>query len=476
MRPSEKTQAETMFRDNQRKIMICTKAFGMGVDIPDIQVIYHHAPAGLVPDYIQEIGRVARDPDTRGFATIDYSSDDQRYSKQLHGMSSLRMWQLKAVLKKLYNTYRNKGERRNMLVSAEDFSFIFGDDSDQKVKKALMMIEKDYLLKYGFNVVLARPKQLFTKSYITIADENLTAFQQEYGTCFSNIGYHDNRLILFLDMQKMWRDFFSEKSFPAFKYDFSQGNLFNYDVRPLKRMEFLLNAQRDVVAEINRVYQNFSDFLRRNRRFKKEQLKKFLEFQYDNDKAEKLSAFLTTFNDILREQGDYLHVIPGRNYDGVFQLTINLLNRFMRENTDEIVRYRDAESRESYVRYVRLGQLIEILDLGSFEIRSGADPMIFVRLNSPERVREDSTSGSYQNLLFEKTQERHKINTEIMDFFFTHVFTNDDRWAFIEDFFLGMDNQELMSKYPGAVGDDGGTQHNNTDIVAQLTALRQKES
>lgn len=39
----------TRFRTNQTKVMICTKAFGMGIDIPDIQCVYHHAPSGLLP-------------------------------------------------------------------------------------------------------------------------------------------------------------------------------------------------------------------------------------------------------------------------------------------------------------------------------------------------------------------------------------------------------------------------------------------
>lgn len=71
------------FRTNQSKIMVCTKAFGMGIDIPDIQCVYHHAPSGLLPDYIQEIGRAARKKDVHGFAALTFSPADLRYSKQL---------------------------------------------------------------------------------------------------------------------------------------------------------------------------------------------------------------------------------------------------------------------------------------------------------------------------------------------------------------------------------------------------------
>jgi RecQ family ATP-dependent DNA helicase len=182
-----KEQAEKQFRANDKNVMVCTKAFGMGVDIPDIQVVYHHAPSGLLPDYIQEIGRAARKTDIKGYAALNYSERDQKYSKQLYGMSALRLWQIKAVLKKIHDTYQNNGHKRNMLLSVDDFAFAFendGDDIDQKVKTALMMIEKDYLIKYQFNVVLARPKQLFTKVYSKVSAVDLKTLQKEYPGTF----------------------------------------------------------------------------------------------------------------------------------------------------------------------------------------------------------------------------------------------------------------------------------------------------
>ena len=51
------------FRSGKRRIMLATKAFGMGIDIPDIALVLHFAPTGNLCDYTQEIGRAARDPD-----------------------------------------------------------------------------------------------------------------------------------------------------------------------------------------------------------------------------------------------------------------------------------------------------------------------------------------------------------------------------------------------------------------------------
>lgn len=156
---SIKEESYNKFKNSESKIMICTKAFGMGVDISDIEVVYHHAPSGLLPDYIQEVGRVARDPKIHGFAALDYSREDQIYSKKLHGMSSIKLFQLKEMLKKIYNIYLKNDKSRNFLVSPDDFGYIFNDfDNDQKVMTSLMMLEKDYLAKYRFNALVSTKK------------------------------------------------------------------------------------------------------------------------------------------------------------------------------------------------------------------------------------------------------------------------------------------------------------------------------
>lgn len=49
------------FLHGEKKIMVVTSAFGMGIDVPDIELIVHfHAPLSMT-DYIQQIGRAGRD-------------------------------------------------------------------------------------------------------------------------------------------------------------------------------------------------------------------------------------------------------------------------------------------------------------------------------------------------------------------------------------------------------------------------------
>jgi len=229
MTPELKELAFRQFKSGERKIMISTKAFGMGVDISDIELVYHHAPSGLLPDYVQEIGRVARKPEIQGFAALNYSSQDQRYTKALHGMSALRPYQIKEVLKKLHKAYIKNDKSRNLLLSVDDFGHIFENaiDLDQKVLTALMMIEKDYLAKNRFNVIIARPKKLFVKVFARITEEHFSIFRNKYPDTFrqlSSLGNGNN--IIEIDLDRLWYQNYNDKSFPKLKSEYYTGKLF----------------------------------------------------------------------------------------------------------------------------------------------------------------------------------------------------------------------------------------------------------
>lgn len=51
----------TNISEPRLKILICTSAFGMGIDIPDIRKVVHWSPALSLTEYTQQIGRAGRD-------------------------------------------------------------------------------------------------------------------------------------------------------------------------------------------------------------------------------------------------------------------------------------------------------------------------------------------------------------------------------------------------------------------------------
>ena len=111
---AERKMVEKSYKSGEAMGLFCTKAFGMGIDVGDIMHVVHFAPTGTLADYVQEIGRAARNPDIQGYAHIDYFPSDLRYVRTLNGISEMRQYQLREMLKKICAIYNAK-KRRNLL-------------------------------------------------------------------------------------------------------------------------------------------------------------------------------------------------------------------------------------------------------------------------------------------------------------------------------------------------------------------------
>ena len=394
-----------------------------------------------------------------GFAALNYNEKDTRFSKQLFGMSSLRQGQLREVLKKIYSMYELGGKKRNMLVSTDDFDYIFDerekrDERGAKVKTALMMLEKDYLTKVRYNALIARPKQLFVKCYARTNSFGITVLKQHYEECFKILRrLGEDNVAIEMDLDKIWEKDFSNLSFGVLKRRFYNGNLLDkYNIKLVALTRITISIEKDyaivrdqlfsLLNTISSVFGWFSNIY-----FREDEFSKKLEEHYrDQAFRDKLTRYiLSTFSGQLnegnvldstaflqrREDNNVTYIVFNQEYIHAIDNIKRVFDRMFENNASKTADRFSSKDDGMLLPYTRLGGILELLELATYEIKGGEDPKIFIRINDPNRIRRE-----------------HTISHALFDHFFTNTFTSDERWDFIEDFFLGATNEELFEKYP----------------------------
>jgi ATP-dependent DNA helicase RecQ len=69
--------------ENKIRIIVCTNAFGMGIDKPDVRVVVHLDAPDCLENYYQEAGRCGRDG-KKAYAVLLYQEKDVEELQQLH--------------------------------------------------------------------------------------------------------------------------------------------------------------------------------------------------------------------------------------------------------------------------------------------------------------------------------------------------------------------------------------------------------
>ena len=457
--PDEKMVFANAFRTGESPIMCATKAFGMGIDVSDIHEVYHHAPTGCLSDYVQEIGRLARDPQITGIAKIDFSTNDFRYINQLHGLSAIRQYQLMMVLEKLMAIYRINGEKRNMLISASDFKYIFPlsipDDVDQNLKSCLLLISNDLLNKLRFHSLIVRPKSLFSKCFVEVPASEKRSFYRYYKDYLTHIT--DN--IYMLDADKLWVEKYNNISFPMFKSKMASGKIIkDFHVELRNKVTLTLHdSVKTTLEEVENFFSQAHRFLNEmqtsGHRVSIEKMKSLLPSGYT---ALKKEQFVETFRLLYATNqglgGDtaaYCTTFKTSDGKESFQLLQsgydNTRNLYLSAYSSTVKSHDLCVFCDTHAPIVKVSEFLNSLSLADYYRQGGDQPAIFIRINNPYYLNALIRSGRYRNDILSSINEKFKYSQRIFTYFFTTKMTNEQRWDFIEAYFLGESEEKLLN-------------------------------
>ena len=477
------------FRSGETTIMYATKAFGMGVDIDNIENVYHYAATGNLSDYVQEIGRAARRKDIIGTAVTDYYYNDISFMDRLFGMSQIRQYQIQKVLSGIYDTYKAKKESRNFLISPEAFTYIFTskkgsekrDDGINQLKTCLLMLEKDLYDKYSFKVLITRPQSVFTKAYIIIQREHINSvLHSPYAGFFEFVEkgryrelqpdgtlLSDDGDVYRIDLKAVWEMKYQNISFPQFKYWF-----FNKSSHASDKIEIMpeINSHLYIRQKVNVEAKNdlllcdlrekilvdfdyIADTLYsklKQKYFKIDEFVSLIGEKYGKTKARIIANSIFELADPKgfcvkrRSSGE-------DSYDTSYYISNGTFKEVLRKTItrSKLVRNLTEKQSKAYTQYISMEdndvnsvalKMLSVFDYITYEIQGGEQPEIFIRLNDPNKIKRIVMGEiRYSNGYVTRAKHKHERDVMVLRKFFTELKTDESRWDFIESYFLGND-------------------------------------
>ena len=469
----DKTQKAAIvdaFKDGTKRLIVATKAFGMGVDISDIDRVYHVAPSSTFVDYIQEIGRAARDASVQGVAATDFHERDFYYMNRLHQLGAIAQEQLDLILRKLVEVYHMKGNKEEMLVSLSDFEFVvklprmknkleYEAELGQLIKTALLWLEDDIEKRYGRRLLEVTPQNLMVEGYIQ--DKTGDVFARQYAAYLTPVEGTEGVYLACLD--RLWEECFPELGYKEFKQKLTGGTLCEGSrAVAVGRHDVLLKEDAATLrTRMDALFKSLTTLLKtallKNKgRFDEEALRAvFAEHGMDVRSAKR---FIGSLLESRVEEGRSVSYISSQKKKESNELSFTvtrgfdlLLSRYQKLFAQRITGHKGDRLQFYCTPFSDLNMLLNLLSmLGglSFSVAGGGTPCVHVRLSEVDTLQQLVATDDYRNLILDANERIFQEQIELYRLFFgTDRMDDARRWDFIEDYFTGMSVEKLKEKY-----------------------------
>ena len=121
--PDSRSDRQERWKKDEIRVMVCTNAFGMGIDKPDVRFVVHFDVPDSPEAYFQEAGRGGRDG-KRSFAVLLWNATDTKRLRQIAAVSFPSLEYIEDIYHKVHIFYEipyDTGAGRQLKFNLDDF-------------------------------------------------------------------------------------------------------------------------------------------------------------------------------------------------------------------------------------------------------------------------------------------------------------------------------------------------------------------
>ena len=277
---------------NDTRVLVCTNAFGMGIDKPDVRVVVHYDAPDCLENYYQEAGRAGRD-DKKAYAVLLYDNIDIKAFEQLSEIRYPNITIIRNVYQALANYLQlpiGVGEGNYYDFDLIDFIKKFKLDG-QQVIHVLKTLEQEEHISFNEQIfVPAKVEILVDKNILEHIEKTHPTVEQTLKTLLRSYAGILNNEVAISEKQLAKVSHQSYEKIHEDLKQLKQLGIIQYHSRKETPQIYFINNR----ADVNSLIINHEAFFKRKKEFEK-RLTHFIKY-ITNKEACRANYIATYFN------------------------------------------------------------------------------------------------------------------------------------------------------------------------------------